>query len=150
MREFVPFPWRTLKMFLCSLIGAANSINIRLRVSNPHGLLLWTGGRRDLPNTPDHLLLGIDRGYLQVQPQSPRTSGQEGAGTCPTLLIICSLALTEDTYRYSLSPHRLLLWTGGRRDLPNTPDYLLLGIDRGYLQVQPQSPRASSLDRRLQ
>jgi hypothetical protein len=72
MREFVPFPLQTLNMFLCSLIGAANSINIRLRVSNPHGLLLWTGGRRDLPNTPDHLLLGIDRGYLQVQPQSSR------------------------------------------------------------------------------
>ncbi len=102
------FPGKLLNMFLCSLIGAANSINIRLRVSNPHGLLLWTGGRRDLPNTPDHLLLGIDRGYLQVQPQSTTDSysGLEGAETCPTLLIICSLALTEDTYRYSLSPPR--------------------------------------------
>ncbi len=55
-----------MSQLLYSLVGTANSINIRLRVSSPHGLLLWTGGREDVPNTPDHLLLGIDRGHLQV------------------------------------------------------------------------------------
>jgi len=42
----------------------ANSINIRLRVTGGHGVLLWVGGAEEDPS-PDYLLLGVDRGYLQ-------------------------------------------------------------------------------------
>ena len=63
-------------IFLFSLVGNANSINIRLRVTAPDGLLLWVGGQgqeQDLQAdqeggalSQDFLILGVKQGILQV------------------------------------------------------------------------------------
>ena len=86
----------------------ANSINIRLRVTGGHGVLLWVGGAEEDPS-PDYLLLGVDRGYLQVK-----------------INYFTFIPLPPPHPKYPT------LSVGGAEEGPS-PDYLLLG-DRGYLK----------------
>ena len=54
---------------IISLIGVANSINIRLRVTASEGVILFVGGDNEDALSTDYLLIGVDRGYLQVHVQ---------------------------------------------------------------------------------
>ena len=57
---------------IISLIGVANSINIRLRVTASEGVILFVGGDNEDALSTDYLLIGVDRGYLQVHELSTR------------------------------------------------------------------------------
>ena len=49
-----------------SLIGNSNSINLRVRVTSSHGLLLWAGGQDSAPSA-DFIMIGINNGFVQVR-----------------------------------------------------------------------------------
>ena len=53
------------RIFFPSLIGNSNTINLRVRVTASHGLLLWAGGR-DAQPSPDFIMIGVDNGIVQV------------------------------------------------------------------------------------
>lgn len=47
-----------------NLIGNSNSINLRVRVTSSHGLLLWAGGQDSAPSA-DFIMIGINAGFVQ-------------------------------------------------------------------------------------
>lgn len=47
-----------------NLIGNSNSINLRVRVTSSHGLLLWVGGQDAAPSA-DFIMIGINNGFVQ-------------------------------------------------------------------------------------
>ena len=42
-------------------VGSSTSINLRLRVTASHGLLLWAGTA-----TKDYIMIGINKGHVEV------------------------------------------------------------------------------------
>lgn len=73
MAEAIPTPSFKGQSFLYfnhqeihkNLIGNSNSINLRVRVTSSHGLLLWAGGHDAAP-TADFIMLGVDNGMVQL------------------------------------------------------------------------------------
>ena len=53
-------------MFNFSIIGNTNSLNLRVKISSPDGLLLWTGGSLSAPSS-DYLMLGVRHGFLEFR-----------------------------------------------------------------------------------